>query len=235
MGVTIHFEGSTTDINKAKETIAYATFFAESLGWEVRPFQEKVLVYVEKLRMMGGKTFKWVTRTNLEVAKSWGWKKPKEDEEISEEFGVVINPTKPFNTESIRISFWKYKNKYYIKDFCKTQVFSENEKANLIAHQLIITMLLTIKYTWIGNLKITDEGDFFLPLTYEERERIIKENIREEYWEEYMKKKPFDFTNLVKAHAGNLKVINLVAGTLFELGYDVETPTFSIRHKKEDE
>jgi len=230
MGITIHWNGNTKSKKAIKETLKYAEFFAKSLGWNVKYLNTKVVAHKERAHLEN-KTIEWITTTPYEMAKDYinDYIEP----EITNEFGIAIDPTEPFNTETICITFFKYKGKYWIKDFCKTQVFNQEETPNLIAHQLLITMLLTIKNTWIPNLEISDEGDFYLPLDEKEKEKYVKEHIRKEAWNKYMKMGPFNFKNLVESHVGNFRIINLFTNTLVNLGWDIKTPNFEIKHNQD--
>jgi len=140
----------------------------------------------------------------------------------TEKFGISIHPKKPFITESIEIAFYKYKGKYHINNFCKTQMFGMEECPNLVAHQLIISLLLTIKHTWIRDLEIIDEADYYLPINKKERVEYVREHIKEEYQEQYLQKDSFDFMTLTESHGANLSVINKFCKVLTELGYDVK-------------
>ena len=152
MGITIRWKGYTESKETAKQVIQYATFFAESLGWNVRGFTEKgYATQEEDIEFLTFYTKEQVRELNIKT----------KDMEESTNIGIVINPPKPFETESIVISFFNYKNKFWIKNFCKTQVFGEEELPNLVAHQIIINLLKTIKETWIPNLEIYDEGEFY--------------------------------------------------------------------------
>jgi len=151
MGITIHYEGSTGDKEKAKKAVAFAGFFAKSLDWEVEPYQKEGIAYMEKFRRRNKEDIEFLTFKSDEILGRYE-EKPKGERTIKE--GIIINPSSPFDTESLEIAFFRYKGKYRITDFCKTQVFRDEEKPNLVAHQLIITLLLTIKNSWIPNLKI---------------------------------------------------------------------------------
>ena len=150
MGVTIHWNGYTKDINKALKMVEFARRFAEALNWDFVIINDK-----ENTR-----------------------------------FGIVINPVmKNANTESIAITFFEDNGTYIIDDFCKTQVFNDNEINNLFVHIILISMLTTIKHTWIKNLSIDDEGFYYLPTDYENMS-------------------PFNFEQLARMNGQNLGMIN---------------------------
>jgi len=149
MGITIHWYGET-DRDTALNVINYATLFAKALKWEYHLYSmkgdaknEEIIVDVE------GKTenFSILTFDENKQGKNIRW-------------GVVINAPDPINIESIDISFIEHDNKFIMQNFCKTQAFNDKEIYNLIAHQIIISMLQTIKNTWMPDLQITDEADF---------------------------------------------------------------------------
>jgi len=225
MGIAIRYEGETSDINKIKEIIQYAVFTAKSLGWEAVPIEEEGYVVEEKLTIPEeNKVIKFKLFYSKELYKKLMLKNGKE----SYRFGVIINPREPFKTESLEITFFRDGDKWVIKGFTKTQVFDESFMPNLVAHQIIITMLLTIKYTWLKDMEIVDEGEYYVPLKEEEKEKIAKEHIAEEYRERFMKLEPFDFKRLVENQLMLGKIINMFASAIADLGFNVETPSFKI-------
>jgi hypothetical protein len=172
MGITVHWEGSVKDKETADKIISYAKFFADSLGWpnKYRKFPSIAYAYDTGL-------------------------KDRDGTPILSVFNQEIDPKDPMHTESICISFYPWKGEYKMKDFCKTQVFSDKQMPNLIAHQLLISMLQTIKNTWMPNLEIYDEGKF------------LKTN---------------NFNTLMEAHGRNLQMINDLGGVIKAMGPDIE-------------
>jgi len=218
MGVTIHWEGSTEQQHIAIAVVHFAIKFAEALGWQCETFNEKGYAGKSRIYDTEGKLkYEWLT---YDKQKEWAGC----DHEPSDCFGVVINPSDPFNTESIVIKFFRYKGKWHIKDFCKTQVFRTEEAPNLFAHIILDSMLLTIKHTWIPDLEISDEGNWVLPLTRQEREAYAAKNITEAYRQKYIERQPFNFGELTKAHGANLKLINSMSDELKKMGYETATP-----------
>jgi len=142
-------------------------------------------------------------------------------EYMSESFEVGFN-LNPFN------------NKYSWRGFTKTQVFNEKETIpNLKFHIFIIKILERLKIGFLPTLNISDEANFFF--TEQDREEQIKRwekslkdktdtyhNIAEKYLKEWKTKKPYDFKELVKAHTGNLSLIQAVGGKLEGLGFKKE-------------
>ena len=175
MGITVHWEGSTESEEAVKRVIQYVEFFAKSLGWEVKRFTEEGYAGMETAE----EVYEFPDFYTKEQARDFNIKSEDMEESVKE--GVIINPTKPFYTETIEISFFKFKGKYWMKDFCKTQVFGREEMANLVAHQLLVSLLEAIKETWMPNLKISDEGGFY---------------------------KTYNFETLAERHRSNLTLIN---------------------------
>lgn len=230
MGITIHYDGATKNLGDIGNILGYVTFFAKSLKWEIEPFKEKGIARIEKVFDWdtGKVSFQWLSFVPDKYLKRDGVKVTKDylkkvDGEKSERFGVVVNPSDPFVTESFVISFYKYKGEYHLKDFCKTQVFSEKERPNLIVHQILIGVLLAIKNTWLSNLDISDEGDYFVPFTRKEREVYAKKSISEDYQKAFIEKEPFNFEELVKSQVGNFNLINTVGKVLGNFFSDVRT------------
>ncbi len=87
---------------------------------------------------------------------------------------------------------------------------------------------MTIKYTWIKDMEIIDEGDFYIPLNEEEKKIFIEKHINEDFREEYLKKEPFNFETLAKNHFGLAKVINIIASEFAKNGLNVKTPNWEI-------
>jgi len=203
MGITIHWKGKTKDRDTAIKVVNFATEFANALKWDVIPFNEKGYAGTWKIYDEGKEKI---------IAQGISWESKRDfignDAQESIKFGVVINPPDPINTESVEISFFEYNDELIIQGFCKTQVFNDNEIYNLYAHIIICTLLKTIKNTWLNNLEINDEGDFCIPADRSERIRWADKHLVEPFNKQYYDAKPFDFKLLVKAHRGNLDVIN---------------------------
>ncbi|MEM3858778.1 MAG: hypothetical protein QW478_05155 [Candidatus Micrarchaeaceae archaeon] len=227
MGITISWEGETDSRETADKIISYAKFFADSLGWPNEYVKYKSIasdfsgfVYNEPFDEDKAKKIKDYLNSHPTA---------NYHAEEGETEGIIITPPKPFKTESIAILFYPWRGKLRMADFCKTQVFEDENISNLIAHQLIINMLLTIKNTWMPNLEISDEGDYYLPITEKEKEAYIKDHISGEYQEEYRNLKPFNFEKLTEAHGGNLRLINYTADLFKKAignneGLSIETP-----------
>lgn len=232
MGITIHYEGSVDNKETIKEVLGYTKFFCDNIGWETKKVMKEGKGYYSKVYNQNNEVeHKW-----LKFSEEGKYEEIGKEEEESVKIGLVLNPNKNtnFNTEWFEISFFKYEDKWHLRDFCKTQVFSEEERPNLIAHQIIITLLKTIKNSWIENMEIKDEGDYLIPFSKEERKEYAKESIREGYREEFVDKKPFNFNELVKSHTGNLKVIKNVGKSLFDMGFDLQSKNVRIKHKDEN-
>jgi hypothetical protein len=150
MGITIHWYGEVNDRDTTLNVINYATLVAKALKWEYQLYTMKGDAKIEEMILnVEGKTesFSLLIFDRNEHGKNVRW-------------GVVINAPEPIDIESIDISFFEYNNKFIMQGFCKTQAFNDEEIYNLIAHQIIISMLQTIKNTWMPDLQITDEADF---------------------------------------------------------------------------
>jgi hypothetical protein len=150
MGITIHWYGEVNDRDTAIEVVNYATLLAKALKWDYQLYsmkgdakKQEMIFNIENTT----KSFSILTFDENKQGKYIRW-------------GVVINAPDPINIESIDINFIEYGNKFIMQSFCKTQAFSNEEIYNLIAHQIIISMLQTIKNTWMSDLQITDEADF---------------------------------------------------------------------------
>ena len=173
MGVTIHWKGSTKNEDVALKVIDYVSLMASTLNWKVVPYSEEGIVQVEKIVNESGKIeYVFPYFYGNEMIKKMEERGEKVKGVKSYIFGVIINPPPPMNTESIEITFYKYRGRYEMRDFCKTQVFHNNEIGNLVVHQILILMLMTIKNTWIPNLEIFDEGEFYKKWNY----RILEAN-----------------------------------------------------------
>lgn len=231
MGITIHWEGKEKSKENVDKAISYAKFFAESLGWDCEYLKYKSITYNDIIRdTQGNITHKWLTTDEYDRFVKSNQPIPQ-DAVITESEGVCINPKKPFATESISLMFSWYKDGYLLEsNFCKTQVFGDHEIANLIAHQLIISMLLTMKQTWIKNMDISDEGDYYKS-PKKQSKKELEESIK--YWKEYnypqelidrytrehLEWQPFNFETLTKAHGGNLSMIRGLTGQLANAGF----------------
>jgi len=229
MGITIHYNGKTKDYETAKKVIEYAKLFAKALDIPYVEVDEKVGIVKEIVKM--DKEYEFYNPYTYDIIKRWNLK-PIED---SRRFGIIIKLFPKFKTEDLAITFYKFRDEYILNDFCKTQAFNPNEINNLIAHQLIILLLLTIKHTWIKDLEIIDEGDFYLPIDTEERKKFAEGHINEEFRDEFMKREPFNFETLAKNHFGLAQFINLIASALAENGLNVKTPNWEIKRDKGDE
>ena len=236
MGITIHWDGSVKDKETVDKILSYAKFFADSLGWDAEYVKYPSVAYKWVVKDTNGKN---VERGIINDERKEGNHLPvaASDPEAGETEGIIINPSKPFHTESIALEFYPYKGEYKVHSFCKTQVFSDKELPNLIAHQLIISLLETIKSTWMPNLKISDEGDF-----YKSKEDLSKRTLEKnvKYWKEnnysqatidkwvkeWVKEAkewhPYDYNTLAKAHGANLRVINSIGAQLQKAGYNKE-------------
>lgn len=168
MGVTIHWKGSTKDEDVALKVVNYAYFMAEALKWDVKLYKEQGIVQIDKVFNESRKVeFAFPTFYGNEMIRKMEERGEKVKGVKSYIFGVIINPPPPMNTESIEISFYKYRGRYEMKAFCKTQVFNEKEINNIVVHQVLALMLKTIKSTWIPNLYIDDEGEFYNKWNFE--------------------------------------------------------------------
>jgi hypothetical protein len=173
MGVTIHWKGSTKDKDIALKVIGYVSFMASTLNWKVVPYSEEGIVQVEKIVNESGEVvYIFPYFYGNEMIREMEMRGEKVKGTKSYIFGVIIDPPPPIHTESIAITFYKYKGRYEMRDFCKTQVFHNEETGNLVVHQILILMLMTIKNTWIPNLEIFDEGEFYKKWNY----RILEDN-----------------------------------------------------------
>ncbi len=249
MGITIHWSGEVDNKETADKIISYAKFFAESLGWPVEYVKYPSVAYKDYTYMSGHMekpAYTHITNHDEETYKRFrsGHRdlNPRytEEAEKGETEGVIINPPKPFNTESIAIEFYPWKGKYRMGTFCKTQVFNDKEIANVIAHELIISMLETIKSTWMPNLHISDEGDY-----YKKSRHDLNKDIK--YWKkndypekdiarwvtEWKETEPHNFETLMKSHGSNLAVIHGMGKTLEKTfkGTDVSLQTPAQKEK----
>ena len=248
MGITIHWNGSVKDKETVGKILSYAKFFADSLGWKSEYVKYPSVAYKDIIKDVAGNVkYSWIT--NNEIKEGNHLPVGMSDAKVGETEGIIINPAKPFNTESIAIEFYPYKGEYRVGSFCKTQVFSDKELPNLIAHQLVISLLETIKSTWMPNLKISDEGDF-----YKSKEDQSKKSLEKgvKYWKEngypqadidkWVKEaeewQPYNYNTLAKSHGANLRLINSIGSQLQKAGYDKEnivTPAGSSFLEKLDE
>ncbi len=240
MEVTIHWEGSVKDKETVDKIISYAKFFADSLGWKTEYVKYPSVTFKEygfNSANMEKPAYTFIANYDKEAYKKSHsgnyYSNPKypEEAEQGETEGIIINPAKPFNTESIDLKFYPYKGEYRMNSFCKTQVFSDEELPNLIAHQIIISLLETIKSTWMPNLKIYDEGDFYKSKE-DQSKRSLEKNIKDwkennysqadiDKWVQEAKEwHPYDYNTLAKAHGANLKLINTFGSLMQKAGYD---------------
>jgi len=216
MGVTIHYEGKT-DLETAKTVVDFVKQFAEALHLPYRYYGMDGVVAINRIYKQNGEIYhEWFSFYEKEFAEQ---NRVKGEESVK--FGVVLNFKPPVQVESLDIGFYKHGNDWVLKGFCKTQVFNSDEMHNLYAHIVIVSILMTIKHTWIKDLEIFDEGSFYLPIDERERERYVEEHITEEYRDEYSKLKPFDFRHLIEAHGCNLEIINAFADALRDFGVSV--------------
>jgi len=234
MGVTIHYEGRTKDFDKVKKIVEYVTFTAKNLGWEVIPIEEEGYVVYEPIVNVWGKRVGYFIDFYPKDKDVWGEiKKP------SKRIGVIVRLPPPYYTENFKVTFYKDEDEWVWKGFTKTQVFSEKELPNLTAHQILVSMLLTIKKTWLPDLDIVDEGDYYVPLCKEERIKIAEKEISSpEYREKFINMEPFNFERLVENHIGTLRYINALVSALAESlppGFGIETPGFKLKKEKKDE
>ncbi|MEM0148422.1 MAG: hypothetical protein QXN16_00540 [Candidatus Micrarchaeaceae archaeon] len=216
MGITIHWKGETDSRETADNVISYVKFFADSLGWPNEYIKYKSIaddyfgfIYNDSIDSDRAKKIKALNNIN------------KEEGETE---GIRITLPKPFNTEIVDILFYPWHGKLRMDGFCKTQVYNDEELPNLIAHQLITSMLLTIKNTWMPDLDIYDEGEYYLPITQKERAAYIKDIPKEEqkYYKDLL---PFNFKRLIEAHGENLNLINKTADLFKKVdGMSFETP-----------
>lgn len=232
MGITIHWEGSVKDKETIGKILSYAKFFADSLGWEAKYVKYPSVAYKWVIKdTKGNVTYSGIS--NDERKEGNHLPVDGSDTEAGETEGIIINPAKPFHTESIGLEFYPYKGEYKINSFCKTQVFSDDYLPNLIAHQLIISLLETIKSTWVPNLKIYDEGDFYKSKE-DQSKKSLEKNIK--YWKEHdypqadidkwvkeaKEWQPYNYNTLAKAHGANLRVIHDIGAQLQKAGYNKE-------------
>jgi len=173
MGVTIHWKGSTKDKDIALKVIDYVSFMASTLNWKVVPYSEEGIVQVEKIVNESGEVvYIFPYFYGNEMIREMEMRGEKVKGTKSNIFGVIIDPPPPMHTESIAITFYMYKGRYEMRAFCKTQVFHNDEIGNLVVHQILILMIMTIKNTWIPNLEIFDEGEFYKKWNFE----ILEDN-----------------------------------------------------------
>ncbi len=229
MGITIHYSGKAKDYETAKKVIEYAKLFAKALDIRYTEVNEKVGI-VKEIVKLKDKTYEFYNAYDLEYIKKFNLNV----EEYTRKFGIVIKFSDKFKTEDLAITFYKFRNEFILNDFCKTQAFNPNDIKNLIAHQLIILLLLTIKCSWIKDMEIVDEGDFYIPLSEEEKKIFIEKHISEDFRDEYLKKEAFNFETLAKNHFGLAKVINIIASALAENGLNVKTPNWEKVNKGGD-
>jgi len=204
MGITIHWDGSVKDKDTTLKIISYARLFAESLKWENTLINEKGIVMDTIIKTnKENYTFK----TYIEKEQSLKMNIDPKYKYNTYRYGVMINPSEPINIETIHIVFYEYYGEYIFKDFCKTQVFSEKETSNLIAHQLLISMLETIKSTWMPNLNILDESDYYVPTEPNELEKWLND-FYPEYRDAKKKLKPYNFEVMLESHTELKNMIN---------------------------
>lgn len=219
MGVTIHYKTDIDNLDTAIETVEFVRLYAAALHIPHKIYHEDGRVRVE--RMMDFETGDQMDELLMfyteEQAVNWDM-----DGEISKKFGVMLNFSKPVQIETFDFGWFKYQDSWHLRGFCKTQVFDSREMSNFYAHITIIGILMTIKQTWISNLHISDEGDYYLPLDKGKRDRWIDEHVRDGYKERYRAMEVFDFKNLVEAHGENLDLIKLTLADLKDKGFKVE-------------
>jgi hypothetical protein len=229
MGIAIRYKGKTKDLDKVKKVVEYATFTAKNLNWQVIPIEQDGYVVEEKFKdEKGNVIYRFKTFYDKETYKEKGFKKGTPSKRI----GVIINP--PFRIKFI-VAFYKDGDDWVIDDSTRTQVWSEKDLGNLTAHEIIANMLTTIKQTWMPDLEIIDEGEYYVPLTKEERKKFAEEYITEEYRDKYINLEPFNFERLVQNQLGSARIISALASALAESlpeGWGVETPTWGIKKEK---
>jgi hypothetical protein len=230
MGITIHYKGRTKDLDKVKKVVEYATFTAKNLNWQVIPIEQDGYVVEEIIKDKEGNViYRFKTFYDKETYEKVGFKKGVPSKRI----GVIINP--PFRVESFIVAFYKDGDDWVLHDSTKTQVWSEKDLGNITAHEIIANMLTTIKQTWLPDLEIIDEGEYYVPLTKEERKKFAEEHITEEYRERYINLEPFNFERLIENQLGSARMISALASALAETlpeGWGVETPSWGIKKEK---
>ncbi|MGC8646503.1 MAG: hypothetical protein ACP5T9_03100 [Thermoplasmata archaeon] len=209
MGITVHWAGEVDDKDIAFKVITYAKFMADVLGWKVSLISESGYV-IEEIVKTEKKNFSFWHFVEKKYADRYGYGYRKR----SVKFGILIDPNVKgnINTEDIEISFYSFGKKYVMDGFTKTQVFNESEEGNLIVHSILVLMLLTIKNTWIPNLDINDEGEYYVPMDSKEREEWLQGFI-EEYRDTAKSLRPFNYEHLMEEHSN----LSLMIGSLKSL------------------
>ncbi|MGC8980630.1 MAG: hypothetical protein ACP5KL_03940 [Thermoplasmata archaeon] len=213
MGITVHWKGSVKDRDTALKVITYARFFAETLDWKVQTLLENGYVVMEKV-ITEKETYEFESFVESEFADRFD----KNYMKRSSKFGVIIDPNvkDTIRTENIEISFYTYRGRYTMKGFTKTQVFNENEVGNLVVHSILVLMLLTIKNTWVPNLEIYDEGDYYIPLDHKEWEEWVNGFV-EEYRDTVRSLRPFNYEHLIEEHSSLSMMIGALKSKLEEV------------------
>ena len=230
MGVSINYEGRTKDLDKVKKVVEYATFTAKNLGWRVIPVEQDGYVVEEIIKDDKGNV---VCRFKMFYEKEKYEKMGLKNGVPSKRIGVIIKS--PFEVDEFNVSFYKDGDDWVLQDSIKTQVRSEKDLGNLTAHEIIANMLTTIKQTWLPDLEIFDEGEYYVPLTKEERKKFAEEHIAEEYRERYINLEPFNFERLAEIQLASAKALSSLASALAESlpeGWGVETPSWGIKKEK---
>jgi len=219
MGITIHWEGKTNSLRVAKEVVEFVKGFAQALRLEWREYEDVGVVAEIVVRNTTGE----IDFKSLMFCPNSEIDRYTRIVEESECFGVIADFPEPVNIETFDFTFFRLGNEWITQGCCKTQVFSEEELPNLYAHIMLIAILLTIKSTWMPDLEVDDEGDFYIPLDKKEREEYAINNLPEDFRDRYLKLKPFNFKELARNHGYLSMLIQLTAEAIREsLGGEYE-------------
>jgi len=220
MGITIHWEGSTRSKKKAEASIEFVRDFARALNLRYEEYEDIGVVVENRIYRSSGELWhKWIDFCEDSKRDFIGGEYVLGESEC---FGVMVDFPEPVRIETFDFRFFKYEKKWITRGFCKTQVFSDDEIYNLHAHVVLVSMLATIKNTWILNLEISDEAFFYLPLDEKEKKKHIEKRVTEKYRDHYMKLKPFNFEQLVKEHGLLSRQIHATADALRSLGVNLD-------------
>jgi len=233
MGLTIYYSGKTKDLDKIRKIVEYVAFTAKNLGWEVIPIEEEgyvrdVIIRDEKGNVVSTSKY-FVDKKTYERMKYAGGRPSKR-------IGVIVNP--PYKVESFSVLFFRDNDEWIWQDSTKTQVWTEKDLPNLVAHQIIANMLTTIKKTWLPDLEITDEGEYYVPLCKEDRIKYAeKRKLPPEYREQFINMEPFNFERLIENQLRYSRIIGALASALAEAlppGFGIETQTFKLEKEKKN-